>query len=547
MAGTETVAERADLAVDPDPGVDLGVDLMGDLEVDIAIIGAGINGMVAAAELGQQGWSVALIDRNDRIGGFVAGGELTLPGYQHDTYSSWHPLFVSGAAWTALGPALMERGLAYCNTDGAVSGSVSHDGRSAVVAYRDPARTVAGFADPEDRAAYLAMLDAVTAGGAALGPLLAGDVDDATLAAVAGLGESGQGWLHALAASARSWSVGTFVGREPDQLLIPWMLHQGLGPDIASGAFFAPLFAATLHGVGLPVVQGGATRFVSAFERLLADLGVAVLTGETATRIEVSDGRAVGVRTDRRFVRAGRAVIASVTPTALYGGLLADTPVPDPVRRAARSFRFGRGAMQVHVALSRPLRWRDERLAGIPMVHISDGSGSTGVACAEALAGLLPKRPTIVVGQQYLLDPSRVPEGAGALWLQLQEVPFAPVGDAAGELDTGSGWTDALVDGYVERILGFIDAVAPGLRESVLAVRAIPPTALAAANPNAVRGDPYGGATALDQSFPSRPLPGIGRTGVVERVWQIGASTHPGPGLGGWSGHIVANALGSPA
>jgi hypothetical protein len=49
-----------------------------------------------------------------------------------------------------------------------------------------------------------------------------------------------------------------------------------------------------------------------------------------------------------------------------------------------------------------------------------------------------------VVGRQYLLDPARVPAGAAALWLQLQEVPYAPRGDAAGELDTTHGWTEAL-------------------------------------------------------------------------------------------------------
>jgi phytoene dehydrogenase-like protein len=53
-----------------------------------------------------------------------------------------------------------------------------------------------------------------------------------------------------------------------------------------------------------------------------------------------------------------------------------------------------------------------------------------------------------VVGRQYLLDPARVPAGAAALWLQLQEVPYAPRGDAAGELDTTHGWTEALAKGY---------------------------------------------------------------------------------------------------
>lgn len=124
---------------------------------DVVVIGAGVNGLVAAAELATAGWSVALVEQNSRLGGFIDSGEATLPGYTHDTYSSWHPLFVSGGAYAALGPDLHEHGLEYANTDGALTGSISA-GRAAV-AYRDAAKTVEGFTHPEDQAAYLAMLE----------------------------------------------------------------------------------------------------------------------------------------------------------------------------------------------------------------------------------------------------------------------------------------------------------------------------------------------------------------------------------------------------
>ena len=73
---------------------------------DAIVIGSGINGLVAAAELAAAGWSVCLLERNDRIGGFIASDELTLPGFVHDTFSSWHPLFVTGGAYAALGEDL---------------------------------------------------------------------------------------------------------------------------------------------------------------------------------------------------------------------------------------------------------------------------------------------------------------------------------------------------------------------------------------------------------------------------------------------------------
>jgi phytoene dehydrogenase-like protein len=183
----------------------------------------------------------------------------------------------------------------------------------------------------------------------------------------------------------------------------------------------------------------------------------------------------------------------------------------------------------------------------VPLVHLSDGSASTAIACAEAEAGLLPRRPTVVVGQQHVLDPSRVPAGAAALWLQLQEVPFAPVGDAAGELDTAGGWDAGLATGYADRVLDRVAAHAPGLRELVVGLDVITPADLAAHNPNALAGDPYGGSAELDQNLLWRPLAAApGHATPVPRLWHIGASTHPGPGLGGASGHIVARRLLTP-
>ena len=62
---------------------------------EAVVIGSGVNGLVAAAELALAGWRVAVIERREGLGGFIASGERTLPGFVHDTFSSWHPLFVS--------------------------------------------------------------------------------------------------------------------------------------------------------------------------------------------------------------------------------------------------------------------------------------------------------------------------------------------------------------------------------------------------------------------------------------------------------------------
>jgi len=117
------------------------------LVVDAVVIGSGVNGLVAAAQLAKGGWSVALIEGSDRLGGFIATEERTLPGYLHDTYSSWHPLFVSGGAYAALGEDLHRHGLEYRNTDGLITGTVTDEGR-VVLAHRDPAATAESSATP---------------------------------------------------------------------------------------------------------------------------------------------------------------------------------------------------------------------------------------------------------------------------------------------------------------------------------------------------------------------------------------------------------------
>ena len=67
------------------------------------------------------------------------------------------------------------------------------------------------------------------------------------------------------------------------------------------------------------------------------------------------------------------------------------------------------------------------------------------------------------------------------------------------------------------------------------------------ANPNWVGGDIYAGSCALDQNLLFRPTPATPGHGTpVESLWHIGASTHPGPGLGAGSGYIVAKHLTRP-
>jgi phytoene dehydrogenase-like protein len=514
---------------------------------DVVVIGSGHNGLVAAAYLARAGLCVEVLERNPVAGGAVASEELTEPGLIHDTFSSWHPLFKLSAAYGELGEELHARGLEYCETPEETTANVLPDG-SATVAYRDPVRTAEGF-DPRDRAPYMAEIERFGATIETVGQLLGTELYSPAAAKLAlGLGRKlgvreGLEFVSHLLSSGRSWLESNFQGREVGDLYAPWALHTGIPPDGAGSAFQMLAIAGSVHAVGLPVVKGGAVNFVRALEQLISDHGGQVRTGVDVERIICSGGAATGVIAGGEEILARRAVIANTTPTQLYGRLLNDGAAPAEATAQGLRFRYSpRAGMQIHVALTEPLRWRDSRLDRVPIVHLSGGLRSVGLACAQAASGLLPAEPTVVVGQPAVVDPSRAPDGRGIVWIQLQQVPYAPTGDAAGEIDTGDGtWTDGLQAAFVERVLGALEAQVENWRAARGATVALSPAELERRNPNLVRGDIYSGDCELGQTYLWRPLPGFGSHATpVERLYQCGASTYPGPGLNAASGRIVA-------
>ena len=68
---------------------------------DAVVIGAGHNGLVAAAMLADAGWDVVALEAQSDPGGAVKSAEL-FPGYVTDLYSAFYPLSVASPALQAL-------------------------------------------------------------------------------------------------------------------------------------------------------------------------------------------------------------------------------------------------------------------------------------------------------------------------------------------------------------------------------------------------------------------------------------------------------------
>jgi phytoene dehydrogenase-like protein len=524
---------------------------------DVVTIGSGINSLAAAALLARGGKRVLVLERNDWLGGAIRTAELTEPGFVHEVFSSWRPLFTGSAAYAQLRDELEARGLEYLNTE-LPTGSLFPDGSSAFLTTSHDAniaeleRLAPGDGEAWDRVVDEFMPNADLAFGVLTTELWSGSGARLALKAYRRLGRRGAlRFGGSILASCRDWLGATFSSERTHGLLAPWVLHTGLGPDAAVSGFMTQVIAVAVELGGMPVPRGGGTRLVEALGGIVRDAGGGLETGRDVERVVVRGGRAVAVRlADGEEVAASEAVLANATPTQLYGRLLADAPVPAPVARAAARYRYGRAGMQIHLALSEPPRWDgDERLGRTAIVHVTPGLDGVSRAVNEAERGLLPAEATIVVGQPTTVDPSRAPEGASIVWIQLQELPPRPRGDAAGELDVGDGtWTEDLRERYADRIQARLARQIPNLESALLKRVVLSPADIEAANANLVGGDIYAGSCALDQNLLWRPVGELpGHSTPFAGLYHIGASTHPGPGLGAGSGTLVADQLLRPS
>ncbi|HEY6834971.1 MAG TPA: NAD(P)/FAD-dependent oxidoreductase [Gaiellaceae bacterium] len=507
---------------------------------DALIVGSGINSLACAALLARGGWSVRVFEREAALGGCIRTEELTEPGYLHDVFSAWHPLWVGGAAHGELGEELAARGLEYLNTDHPTA-TLFADGEAAFL-LRSTDGNAAELGEEWRGAVESFLPNADLAFGVLGTELWSREGMRLALRTYRRLGRRGAvEFTGNVLMSSRDWLTETFASERAHGVLAPWVLHTGLGPDAAGSGFMTQVIGVAVQEGGMPIPRGGGARLVDALVRLIEDHGGSCESGRDVERVVVRDGRAAGVRlADGEEAAAERAVIANVTPTQLYGRLV------EGHEELGRRFRYGRSEMQIHFALSEPPRWDgDDRLGRTAVVHLTPGLDGVSRAVNEAERGLLPAEATVVVGQPLAMDASRAPKGAGLLWIQLQELPWQVRGDAAGELDPGDGiWTEELRERYADRIQARIARHVPNLEASIRKRVVLSPADLQAANVNLHHGDPYSGALALDQNLLWRPLPSNpGHSTPVKGLWHIGASTHPGPGLGAGSGTMVARRL----
>lgn len=518
---------------------------------DHIIIGSGINSLVAAAMLARKGDRVLVLEREVRLGGCMLTTDATLPGFSHDVMAATFVLFLTSPAHAALGADLARHGLEFCHT-AHPTGVLRPDGSSLVLTTNSAANIAAFNAlaagDGDQHARDVGGIEAdapflfALLGGALwswpTAKLLFGQVRKRGLRGLAA-------WFGLALTHARGWLEAGYQSPLVQALYAPWVLHCGLTPDATYSAQMGKVVAFALEAAGAPVIKGGASAAVAAFRALIEANGGEVRVGADVDRIDTAAGRVTGVTLAGGEAIAAKSVLASVAPGQLMDRLLRAENLPAD-KAAAETFRHGRGNFQLHYALDAAPDWLSPGLEDVALIHLADGIDSVSKSANEAERGMLPVVPTICVGQPHRLDPSRCPPGKAVLWLQIPDAPRVIKGDAAGEIETGAEWTESVREAFADRIEAILARHIQNFASIKRARRAYSPADLAAMNINLVGGDPYGGACTIDQFFIWRPFAhSTNGTNALRGFLHIGASTHPGPGLGGGSGYLAAKRLGA--
>jgi phytoene dehydrogenase-like protein len=496
-----------------------------EVGMDAVVIGAGPNGLTAAATLARHGWQVLVLEAKERPGGAAYSEELTLPGYLHDVGAAFFPFADDSPAFRSLD--LTGAGLTWANAR-RESCHPAPDGSCATIS-RDSEETIRSFGIDGPAWRQLAQWRN------AMGDRLAA----ALLAPLPGLGPAwrlglrhvlrlGLMGLRSTASFARS-----FFQYEAARRVVPGLaLHADLGPEDAAGAGMGLVLALMAAGSGFRVPLGGTRAITQALLHRFEDAGGKLRLGARVQRVLVRQRRVVAVRTQQGEEIAVRlAVLADVGPPALFLKMLDERATTWWLRRQMRRFRYGWGTFKMDWALSGPVPWLSAEARESAVVHAGDSLADLTAFTRQVRAGHLPDNPYLVIGQQSLVDPSRAPPGDHTLWAYSHVPSFVE-----------GGW-ERQREAFADRIELRLEGLAPGFRRLIRGRFIVTPADLEAMDENLVGGDLAGGSAVFTQQLFFRPaFPYFRYRTPVRGLYLASASTHPGPGVHGACGYNAAHA-----
>ena len=499
---------------------------------DIVCMGAGHNGLVAAAYLAKAGKKVLLLERKAFPGGGVVTRELNTPGYWHDEHSSVHIMIQANPMIRNDELGLMSKfGMRY--RYGTPYAMIFED-QTSLVAYKDLDKTCEGIAkiSQKDAESYrkfatrsMEILPMFTSG------LYSPPLPMGPFFAMMDSSDEGREILEYMQRSSLDLANIQFESDKVKMWLLRLVSENLQMPDELGTGMGLFLMPGLMHAYGVSQPVGGSGKLAEALVRCVEHYGGEVRCNAEVRRVIVKSGRAVGVELlDGEQILGKEGVIGAIHPMVMRRFV---EGVPEAVLKRGERVSLAPFSLMV---LHYDLKSRAEYHAGdsvkdaIMLELMADRNLEEMLDSFDELRrGRISRRVLGGGGDESWGDPTRVPPGRG----MFHGITFAPYNLA----DGGAAKWDEIREQMGDRSEAHYRRFVKNLTsDNIVARKVVTPLDHARNMPSSMpQGDVHGVAPYFYQMAGHRPTPDYAQMTVpgVDRLYLVGPFLHPGGGVYG--------------